>query len=208
MVSATYGSYFATMAAVGGTLVGLIFIAISINPEAMAASKGLVARRAKVASSFTALLNPFIISLFALIPNESLGYVTLIVGILDFVSSLAMIRSLLQHRVGWLDTIQRVVFLLGSFVIYGLEIYYATSLLQTPKNNMSLSSLASLLIIIYILGISRAWEVIGAPQFRFHDWIADRLLKNEKKSTPKTSETASDVAPLSKEHEDTSENKS
>ncbi|HEX4207386.1 MAG TPA: hypothetical protein VHZ51_24940 [Ktedonobacteraceae bacterium] len=205
MVPDTFGSYFATMAAVGGTLVGLIFIAISINPEMTVASNALLAQRAKVASSFTALLNPLIISLFALIPHETLGDVVLTVGLVDFVNSLAMAPSLLQHRINRVDTLRRAILFLGGLVIYGFEIYYAIGLLLTPKNSAIISSLATLMIVIYILGILRAWEVVGAPKFRLYDRVTGELLKRGMENMKRTSETSGDVAPASEVHADAPE---
>jgi hypothetical protein len=67
MVPPDYSGYFTTMATVGATLFGLIFVAISIAPERVALDSAPLDRQVKAFAIYNALLNPLIISLFALV---------------------------------------------------------------------------------------------------------------------------------------------
>ena len=93
MVPSTFNNFFVASAGAGGALVGLIFVAVSIAPEHIVQASAPVERQAVAASSFTALVNAFFISLGALIPfNPSL--IVLMLSTLGFLNSLYLIRPL------------------------------------------------------------------------------------------------------------------
>ena len=69
MVPETFNNFFLASAGIGATLVGLIFVAVSIAPEHNVQANAPIERQAMAASSFTALLNAFFISFGALIPG-------------------------------------------------------------------------------------------------------------------------------------------
>ena len=69
MVSGDFVPFFTTLAAVGATLFGLIFVVISIKPEVTRSETTYIIRQVQVASSYSALLNPLVISLIALLPT-------------------------------------------------------------------------------------------------------------------------------------------
>jgi hypothetical protein len=60
MVPPEFISFFSVSAAAGATLVGLIFVAVSIAPEHIVMDSAPVERQVVAASSFTALFNGFI----------------------------------------------------------------------------------------------------------------------------------------------------
>jgi hypothetical protein len=173
MVPADYITYFATMAAVGGTLVGLVFIAVSILPEQTINKNAPLERQAKVASAFTALLNPLIISLFALIPHNTIGYTALIVGSTDLMGHLIISIYLLRQKTNMNGTVRKITFILGGLVLYAYQIIEGIRLLRELGNTDALETLASIMIVIYIFGVSRAWDVLGARQFHLTNYIGD-----------------------------------
>ncbi len=191
MVPNDLTSYFSTMATVGGTLVGLIFIAISIFPETTIEAKAPLDRQTKVASSFTALLNPLIISLFALIPRDNIGYVTLILGILDLLTNIVISAYLLQQKDATSNSIRKLAFIIGGFVLYIYEIVIGIRLFYGPGDAGAMQALNILLIIVYIFGVSRAWEVLGARQFHVTNLVED-VLANAK-DQQRTSDPISDA---------------
>ena len=52
------------------------------------------------------------------------------------------------------------------FIIFGYEVFFAISLLQTPDDRGPLDGLMGLLIGVYGLGIVRAWQLLGARRFK------------------------------------------
>ena len=169
MVPADFETYFATMAAVGGTLFGLIFVAVSISPENTVQKDAPIGRQVRAAGSYNALLNPLVISLFALIPHEDISYPTLVMSILGLVSMLFMAFSLLPQSSGWYARFHDGLFILGGLVLYGFETYYGLRLLQSESDSYALYSLATLFIIIDTFGLARAWSLLGVRQFPIQD---------------------------------------
>jgi hypothetical protein len=155
------------MAGVGATLFGLIFLVISIKPENTS-----VMRQVQIASSYSALLNPLVISLIALVPHATIGTVTLIMSALGLVNTVIMGVSLLQDSLSWTKKLNSVLFIIGSLVIFSFEIFYAIRLLAAPGDLSALYDLTTLLVIIYLYGIARAWDLIGARQFHILEALA------------------------------------
>jgi hypothetical protein len=59
-----------------------------------------------------------------------------------------------------------------SFVIYGLELYYGMRLLVRPASLGYVYTLAGLLVAVYGLGLTRAWQLLGARRFGFVGWLS------------------------------------
>jgi hypothetical protein len=189
MVPADYSNFFTTMAAVGATLFGLIFVAVSITPESVTAASAPLDRQVKATAAYVALLNPLMISLFALVPHQQIGVVVIVLGWVGLINTLAMTLTLLQN------TGQRIfrssLFILASFFLYGFEIYVADHLLQSPANRSWFYALADLMIFLSAFGIIRAWELIGTRQFLTKGWLTSLITKNKKENDPNSDRTNS-----------------
>lgn len=177
MVPEAFKLFFSTSAAAGATLVGLLFVAVSIAPHESVKASAPIERQALSSSAFTALLNAFFISLGALIPFSNLGIITIFMGSVGLLNTLALGSHLMKQWAGWRVLLQRVILLLASIILYGYEIYFAILLLTTPNDSGPLYGMTGLLIGIYGLGIVRAWQILGAQRFTvLGDWF--RLLQN------------------------------
>ncbi|BCL79882.1 hypothetical protein ccbrp13_23470 [Ktedonobacteria bacterium brp13] len=177
MVPADFANFFTVMAGVGATLFGLIFLVISIKPEITNAENTSVMRQAQVASSYSALLNPLVISLIALVPDATIGTVTLIMSSIGLINTIIMGVSLLRDSKSGVKKLKSVFFILVSLVIFSIELFYAIRLVITPGDLFALYNLAILLVIIYLYGIARAWDLVGARQFHIQEMFAPLLPK-------------------------------
>ncbi len=172
MIPLDYLPFFGAMAAVGATLFGLIFLAISIAPESVTKENAPLERQVKATTAYIALLNPFIISLFALIPHQEIGFAVISLSSIGLLYALAMAMSVLQKANQMNGAFRHRLFILASFFLYGYEFYLAVRLLQSPTDSFALYGLADLLIIISAFGVIRAWELMGIRQSRVTDWFA------------------------------------
>jgi hypothetical protein len=177
MVPADFTSFFTVMAGVGATLFGLIFLVISIKPEVVSAENTSVMRQVQIASSYSALLNPLVISLIAVIPDETIGTVTIIMSSIGLVNTIIMGISLLQDAKSWVKKLRSAFFILASIVIFSIELFYAIHLVIAPGDTSSLSSLAILLVVIYLYGIARAWDLVGVRQFHIQEMFTPLIPK-------------------------------
>ena len=178
MVPEAFNNFFLASAGVGATLVGLIFVAVSIAPEHIVQSNAPIERRAMAASAFTALLNAFFISFGALIPGI-IGSLTLVMSALGLTTSSLLAWNLLKERERWQNVVRRVFLILVSFIIFGFESYYAILIIKEPDNVGNFYTLATLLLAVYGIGLTRAWQLLGARRFGLGGWLSPLQELNE-----------------------------
>lgn len=142
MVPASFANFFLATAGAGGALIGLLFVAVSINPERTFGSQAHPLRQGVASGAFAALVNGFFVSAWALLPLANIGYVTLLVGAASVVSSgrfgAVVIRRQWGERaatgVDWRGAV-RVLGVVGlSLVLYGYETVLAVLLLVHPDD--------------------------------------------------------------------------
>lgn len=170
MVPPSFTNFFIASASAGAALVGLLFVAVSIAPERIVMANAPVERRAMAASSFTALLNAFFISLGALIPG-SVGVITLIMSASGLFNSLFLAWNLLKERQSLQNVLRRIFLIVASFIIYGYELYVAILLLNEPDNLEGFYALTGLLLSVYGIGLTRAWQLLGARRYGILRWL-------------------------------------
>src|SRR6266849_3444015 len=171
MVPEAFNNFFLASAGIGATLVGLIFVAVSIAPENIVQANAPIERQAMAASSFTALLNAFFISFGALIPGI-IGSLTLIMSALGLINSSFLAWNLLKERERWLNVVRRVFLILVSFIIYGFEFYNAIVIIREPDTVGNFYVLAGLLLGVYLIGLTRAWQLLGARRYGLGGWLS------------------------------------
>ncbi|HWZ20576.1 MAG TPA: hypothetical protein VNW73_17400 [Ktedonobacteraceae bacterium] len=178
MVPDTLTNFFLASAGIGATLVGLIFVAVSISPEHNVQANAPIERQAMAASSFTALLNAFFISFGALIPG-SIAPITLIMSTIGLINSLLLAWNLLKERERWQNVVRRIFLILVSIIIYGYEFYYAMLIILQPDSVGNIYTLAALLLGVYGIGLTRAWQLLGARRFGLGGWLSPLRELNE-----------------------------
>lgn len=172
MVPTSFFPYFATMAVVGAVLFGFVFLVLSIVPQRLANESAPMGQQTKAASAYYAFLHPLLISLVALIPEQPIGGAVFLMSLLGFLSTLWMGQRFLRHRGAWRSDIEQGAFLLSALVIFGLEITCALLLTRFPGNGSALDTLTSVLVVSYLFGLARAWELISIRQFPLSDVFA------------------------------------
>lgn len=172
MVPSDFTNYFLAMAGVGGTLVGLIFVAISIMPSEALTGNASIEKQAIAASAFTALLNPLIVSLMALIPHtQHIGITLLVMGLIGLISTFNAAIHLIRRPFRFTSILRKMLLVLAGLIFYGYELYYSVQSLQSPNNESPLVNVAPFLVILYVLGATRAWELLGIRRYRLQDLL-------------------------------------
>jgi hypothetical protein len=157
--------FFTASTGASATLLGLLFIAIAVEPKSIVGEQSPVESHSRASSAYTALLNVFFISLLGTIRTSGLGHVSLILAAVGLANTLGIGAKL------WRESPRRrrvlssgVGLLLGSTVVYTLELWYAWQIVKDPGNTAQIYTLAYLLVALYAVALGRAWEVLGARQ--------------------------------------------
>ncbi len=173
MVPASYLTYFAASAGAGAALIGLLFVAISVSPEKIFLNP-IPERRAVAANAFAALVNAFFISLGALIPGWDIGWFVAVMALLGLWNSLNLGAQLFWRKApdSWRTLVRRVFLVVASLSIYGIEGAAGVHLALRPAEVGQIWSICVLVLSVYGVGLTRAWELLGATRVGVFSWLS------------------------------------
>jgi hypothetical protein len=167
---------FFAAAGVAGALIGLLFVAISVEHERLTARDGDQVHRVRARSALSAFVNALVISLFALVPDDSLGLAATwagSLGILFVLGSVLSVRRARRARASGTGHIRQLTFLIVMLAIFSLQVVNGVRLLAAEHNLGAANWLAVLVIVCFMLGIYRSWELIGGPEIGFGHELAE-----------------------------------
>jgi hypothetical protein len=160
--------FFLGSAGVAGALIGLLFVAITVVGERLArAEAASQIHRIRASAALGAFTNALAVSLFALVPGHKIGWAALSAGIGGLGFVLAALVSLLRIRPRRLATARD-----ATLITSGLE------MVEHPGDAGTVNTIAILVIACFLIGVTRAWELIGGPSFGLGQEIF-RLARHE-----------------------------
>lgn len=110
-----------------------------------------------------------------------MGWAALVVAVVGLLFIIASLLSLIRIRgLRWRDT-REVLFLLGLVVIFVLQLITALHVVGDPNDQGQVRTIAILVIVCFLVGIARAWELIGGPSIRLTQEIGVRLRHNDRR---------------------------
>jgi hypothetical protein len=187
---ADYHDFFLGSVTLGGALVGLLFVAVSVNPQGIS-EQGALAKRVQATSALAAFLSPVFISLVALLPASSIGATAIALGSTGaFTMFSLLLVTLRRHRnVSAWPRISMLVLIAGQLTAYVIQIVLGAHLLSNHAAEGSLGSLTSLMIVFFAFGVTRTWEYVdGLPIGRWGTVSeATRSLRHEPDASPAAS---------------------
>jgi hypothetical protein len=191
MVPEGLREFFAVSAGASATLLGLLFVAIAVEPKSIVGEHSPVESRSRASSAYTALLNVFFISLFGTIRGSGLGVVPLILAAVGLANALSIGAKLWRessHRSKVLSS--GVGLLLVSTIVYALELWFAWRIAKDPANAAQMYNLAHVLIALYAVALGRAWELLGArEQGLFSTLFSPRSTSGERHKEDRRNDT-------------------
>ena len=120
--------------------------------------------RIRASASFTAFNNALAVSLFSLIPGHKIGPTALVVAVFGLFFVVASLVSLPRRRqLGW-KTVLDAAFILGLAVVFLVQLYEGIDVWTHPGDSGSVDTIAILVVVCFLIGIARAWELIRGPE--------------------------------------------
>jgi hypothetical protein len=174
MVPESYNNFFVGSASVAGALIGLLFVAITVVGGRL--TQGTVnaqLHRIRASGALSAFSNALTVSLFALIPGHKIGYTAVAVGLAGLAFVLASLISLARMRDLRLRNLRDAVFLVGLAVAFVYQVVEGSQVIDDPGKVGAVDSIATIVVICFLVGIQRSWELIGAPSISIAHEVTD-----------------------------------
>ena len=161
---------------VAGALIGLLFVAISVAPERLLAADAAPAHRVRASTALTTFSNALTVSLLTLIPGLGAGWTAFVV---------ATVGAPLRRRLGPRPRpcppaprpgeLRDGAFLVGVAVVFVLQLWFGLRLVADDADIGALRGICILVVVCFLVGIARAWELIGGPSFSLGGQLAATL---------------------------------
>jgi hypothetical protein len=159
--------FFTATAGVAGALIGLLFVAISVAQDRLVSENADPVHQVRASAALTTFTNALTISLFALIPDVGISWVAVSVGIVGLLFVAGSFMALRRERRAHRAALRDATFLIGQLVIFALQIQYGLRLVANHHDTGAAQGVAVLVVVSFILGIGRSWELVGGPSFSF-----------------------------------------
>jgi len=191
MVPPSYHSFFSDAAQVAGTLIGLLFVAVSLAPERLGENDADFPVKAGIA--FAALVNALVIGLIALLPGDDLAITSTVLASGGISSTIGLGAISFRHaNLGRrFRALFRVAVLLALFIV---QLVNSLQLQAHPQHIGPIAVQAVLIIAGFVFAVERAWELVGASGSGMFTTFA-RLLNERRGPTREATPTSAAPSP-------------
>jgi hypothetical protein len=156
--------FFVASAGVAGALIGLLFVAISVAPERVVGPESETVHEVRAAATLTAFTNALAVSLFSLIPGVGAGGVATAVSIAGLLFVLGALGRLVPlARAGEIRP-RELTSMFGLLAVFTIQLVAAIKLDIKEPNHGALQTICILVAVCFLIGIARAWELVGGPR--------------------------------------------
>jgi hypothetical protein len=153
VVPDSFDAYFTAAASAAGALIGLLFVAISLRPDAILGEKASARARSLAGSSFTGLVNGFFVSMAALIPGKNLGGTAIVLSVVSLASTFR-----LHRQVG--RSTSKLVLSALTVLAFAAELAAGIGLVARPHKAALVTDIAWITIASFAVALMRAWSLL------------------------------------------------
>ena len=160
MNAGSLNSFYEAAASVAGALIGLLFVAITVAQERTRDRPSGTPQQIRAAAALTSFTNALAVSLFTLIEGPASGTPATVVSISGLLFVLASLLSVGTEK----RALRETLFLTPLIVAFAAQLISSLRVSAHPHNLNSQRETAALVVVFFLIGIARSWELIGGPQ--------------------------------------------
>jgi len=161
MVVGGYRDLFVAIAGSAATLTGLLFVALSVTPRRGPALGPAVILQVRTSAALLTFNNALAVSLFSLVPGTNAGIPSLVLGVIGITFSAAAARSIRASGSPARQQLFQFELIGLLLLIFFTELVAGIIVIANPHSGDAVQFIGYALITSLIVGISRAWELIG-----------------------------------------------
>jgi hypothetical protein len=161
MVVGGYRDLFVAIAGSAATLTGLLFVALSVMPRRGDALGPAVILQVRTSAALLTFNNALAVSLFGLVPNTNVGFPAVVLGVIGITFSAAAVRSIRSSGSPARQQLFQFELITLLLLIFGTELVSGIIVIANQRSGGAVQVIGYALISSLIVGISRAWELIG-----------------------------------------------
>jgi hypothetical protein len=170
-----FHDFFLASAGVAGALIGLLFVALSVAGDRLLGEGASQSHRVRASTALTTFTNALAVSLLALIPGFGAGGTASVVATVGLLFVVGSLLSLVRVRRVQRRQLRDAGFLVGVAVVFALQLYFGLRLDADDGDIGALRGVCILVVVSFLVGIARAWELIGGPQVGLRRQIVETL---------------------------------
>jgi hypothetical protein len=155
--------FFAASAGVAGALIGLLFVAISVAPKRIIGPDASEVHGVRAAAALTAFTNALAVALFGLVPGINVGDTAAVVAILGFLFVAGALVGILPAWRARRVQLTDLNFLIGLLAVFIVQLLAGLGLARRASDKGDLRTICILVIVCFLIGIARSWELVGGP---------------------------------------------
>jgi len=156
-----YPQLFAATATSAAALTGLLFVALSVTQQRRAARLPPVIRQVRAAAALLAFNNALAVSLFSLVPGTGVGYPAALLGLIGILFVAAGMRSIYVSDSPRRMKFRQLELMALLLLIFGTELVCGIGAIGHPGESTFEQLIGYALVTSLIVGIARAWELVG-----------------------------------------------
>jgi hypothetical protein len=190
----SYQEFYEAVSASAAALTGLLFVALTVTPRDNLQVGPAVIREIRAGAALIAFVNALVVSLFALAPGTGIRYPATVLGVIGLFFTAAATRSIISSPSTAGRRFRQLGLLNLLVLIFGTELVAGIVLIVNSKLGTAVDIINDALVISLLVGIARAWELVGSRDTGIVASIAVLANRAQDSSVQRTGEVAGDVA--------------
>ncbi len=161
MLTGAYRDLFPAIADCAAALTGLLFVAMTVAGRHNPADRPVVIPQVRAAACILAFTNALAVSLFGLVPGNNIGYPATVMAVIGIFFTAAGTRSIFSSHVPRRHVPRQLWLIALLLATFASELAAGIVLILNPHSSGTAGLVSNLLVALLIIGILRAWELVG-----------------------------------------------